>query len=142
MKAVIPVKNTSDSHHYHLFDFTIVPDTPDPVVVLQAAVQGRLGLPRVPDDNHSVVASSGQQVLFVWVKIQRPDVSLQILDIQCCGCRQHLRGRRMDELPRRCAGPTIPSRHLTSTCCGYLVAIPVRIEPAVVGSQANWRNLT
>jgi len=93
----------------------VVPDTPDPVVVLQAAVQGGLGLPGVPDNNHSIVASSGQQVLFVRVEIQRPDVSL--------------RGGRMDELPRRRAGPTIPSRHLTSTCCGYFVAISVRVEP-------------
>ena len=107
----------------------IVPYTPNPVIVLHAAVQGGLGLSGVPDNNRSIVTSSGQQVLFVRVEIQRPDVSLQILDIQSCGCRQHLRGRRMDELPRRCAGPTIPSRHLTSTCCGYLVAISVRVEP-------------
>ena len=106
------------------------------MVVLQAAVQGGLGLPGVPDNDHSIVASSGQQVLFVRVEIQRPDVSLKILDIPSCGWRQHLRGRGMDELPRRRASPTIPSRHLTSTCGGYFVAISVRVEPEG-GEQSN-----
>ena len=71
------------------------------MVVLDTAVQGGLGLPGVPDNNHSIVTSSGQQVLFVRVEIQRPDVSLQIfgiLDIHIVVV-QHLRRRRMDELP-------------------------------------------
>ena len=82
MEAVIPKRELKIPTTYiYITTFTIVPDTPDPVVVLHTAVQGGLGLSGVPHNNHSVVASSGKQVLFVWVEIQRPDVSLKNIQL-------------------------------------------------------------